>query len=71
MTIVATARVDSREARYAQDIHVGTHVLVADEPEPRGGIDAGPRPYEILLAALGACTSITLRMYAEKKGRHR
>jgi putative redox protein len=68
MTIIATAQVDSRDARYAQDIHVGTHALVADEPEARGGKDAGPRPYEILLAALGACTSITLRMYAEKKG---
>jgi putative redox protein len=68
MTIIATAQIDSREARYAQDIHTGTHVLVADEPEARGGKDAGPRPYEILLAALGACTSITLRMYAEKKG---
>jgi putative redox protein len=68
MTIIATARVEAREARYAQDIHVGAHALVADEPEARGGSDAGPRPYEILLAALGACTSITLRMYAEKKG---
>jgi putative redox protein len=68
MTIIATARVDSREARHAQDIHAGTHALVADEPEARGGKDAGPRPYELLLAALGACTSITLRMYAEKKG---
>ncbi len=68
MTIIATAQVDSREARYAQDIHVRTHALVADEPEARGGKDAGPRPYELLLAALGACTSITLRMYAEKKG---
>lgn len=68
MTTIATAQVDSRDARYAQDIHAGTHALVADEPEARGGKDAGPRPYEILLAALGACTSITLRMYAEKKG---
>jgi putative redox protein len=68
MTQTATARVDAREARYAQDIQTGRHVLVADEPEARGGSDAGPGPYEILLAALGACTSITLRMYAERKG---
>ncbi len=68
MTIIASVQVESREARYAQDIRTGKHVLVADEPEARGGTDAGPRPYELLLSALGACTSITLRMYAEKKG---
>ena len=68
MIIIATARIESREARYAQDILVGTHALVADEPEERGGKDAGPSPYELLLSALGACTAMTLRMYAEKKG---
>lgn len=68
MTIIANAQVESREARYAQDIRIRKHSLVADEPEGRGGADAGPRPYELLLSALGACTSITLRMYAEKKG---
>jgi putative redox protein len=68
MTPIAAARVDSRDERYAQDIRTTRHVLVADEPESRGGKDAGPRPYELLLSALGACTAITLRMYAEKKG---
>jgi len=68
MTPVATARVEARDERYTEDIRTSHHVLVADEPEARGGKDAGPRPYEYLLAALGACTAITLRMYAEKKG---
>jgi putative redox protein len=57
--------VDS-ETGYAQVIEVGNHRLTADEPEPTG-TDTGPPPYGLLLASLGACTSITLRMYAERK----
>jgi putative redox protein len=68
MTIIATAELHAREAPYAQDITIGKHAVVADEPVARGGTDAGPRPYELLLAALAACTSITLRMYADRKG---
>ena len=59
---------DSREAKYAQDIRAGNHQLVADEPPSNGGQDAGPNPYAYLLAGLAACTSITLRMYADRKG---
>jgi putative redox protein len=55
-------------ARYRTDIRAGSHDLIADEGEALGGADAGPAPYELLLAALGACTSITLKMYAERKG---
>jgi len=55
------------EPNYRQAIHCGRHALVADERPLRGGADAGPMPFEYLLAALGACTSITLRMYAERK----
>ncbi|MGX1549320.1 OsmC family protein [Streptomyces adustus] len=52
---------------YARTIGVGPHRLSADEPEPIG-TDAGPTPVELLLGALGACTSMTVRMYAERKG---
>jgi len=53
--------------RYSQKIFVGSHVLHADEQGDSGGTDFGPNPYELLLAALGACTSMTVRIYAERK----
>jgi putative redox protein len=55
------------EFHYAQQIASGHHRLTADEPIVRGGSDSGASPYELLLASLGACTSITLRMYAGRK----
>ena len=60
--------VKSGEDRYAQTILVGHHSFHGDEPFDVGGRDAGPNPFELLLAALGACTSITVRMYADRKG---
>jgi putative redox protein len=53
---------------YAQKIRAGHHGLTADEPTHAGGTDTGPSPYGLVLSGLGACTSITLRMYAERKG---
>lgn len=52
---------------YTQQITVGQHELISDEPRPIGD-DAGPTPYDLLLSALGACTSMTVRMYADRKG---
>jgi putative redox protein len=51
-----------------QDVQAGRHQLVVDEPVEGGGNDAGPTPYDLLLAALGACTAMTLRIYARRKG---
>jgi putative redox protein len=53
---------------FAQDVSVGRHRLLADEPESSGGTDTGPTPYDLLLAALGTCTSMTVSLYARRKG---
>ena len=53
--------------RYRTELYAGAHALVADEPRDVGGTDSGPSPYGYLCAALGACTAITLRMYADRK----
>lgn len=60
--------VENGQGRYQQSIEIGEHRLLADEPFSAGGEDAGPAPFDFLLTALGACTSMTLRMYAERKG---
>ena len=52
---------------YAQNIVAGSHRLIADEPIAAGGTNSGPTPYDLLLAALGACTSMTVGMYARRK----
>src|ERR1700751_5379552 len=65
---IATATVTSEETPYGVRISTGGHALRADEPADRGGADTGPAPFGLLLSGLGACTAITLRMYAERKG---
>ena len=61
-------RVTSDGTKFGQDISIGSLRLRADEETDKGGADTGPGPHEILLSALGACTSMTLRLYAERKG---
>ena len=58
---------ETREGKFSQAITVGKHRLRADEPASAGGADTGPSPYDLLLAGLGACTSMTIRMYADLK----
>ena len=58
----------SGEGRFQQVVEAGRHRLLADEPVSYGGLDSGPSPYDFLSAALGACTSMTLQLYAERKG---
>ena len=52
---------------YSVQVTTGRHSITADEPAALGGHDAGPAPFDLLLASLGACTAITLRMYADRK----
>ena len=52
---------------FRTQITAGQHQLIADEPKEAGGTDEGPSPYELLLASLGACTAMTLKMYVERK----
>lgn len=59
---------ENGQGRYQQQVNAGKHIMLADEPESMGGGDAGPAPFDFLMAGLGACTSMTLRMYAERKG---
>lgn len=59
--------VEGSAAGFAQQVTVGGHRLVSDEPTSSGGTDSGPNPYDLLLAALGSCTSMTVAMYARRK----
>ena len=63
-----TTTVYGSASGLVQEIAIGPHRLVADEPLSAGGTDTGPNPYDLLLAALGSCTSMTLAMYARRKG---
>ena len=58
---------EMENGQFTQKITIGNHELIADEPIINGGKDTGPSPYDFLLAALGTCTSMTIRMYAKLK----
>lgn len=58
---------ETHEGRFTQAVTAGNHTLRADEPSAMGGTDLGPDPYALLLGALGACTAMTLRLYADRK----
>jgi putative redox protein len=64
---MSEVKVKTATGKFQQTISIGKHQFIADEPESNGGDDAGPAPHEILLASLGACTSMTLQMYAQRK----
>lgn len=68
MKRIASAVVTADGPNYAQRIATGGFTLASDEPVSAGGGNTGPAPYDLLLASLGACTAITLKMYADRKG---
>jgi putative redox protein len=59
---------ETGNGKFQQEVVSGPHRWLADEPVSVGGLDSGPGPYELLLAALGACVAMTLRLYADRKG---
>src|SRR5262249_3789266 len=65
---LASAIAEIGTTRYDTAIRTHGHALTADEPVAPGGVNAGPSPFDLLLSAIGACTAIPLRMYADRKG---
>lgn len=68
MSKITSVHTSISEDKYRSKIAAGAHVLIADEPVNAGGLDLGPTPIQLLAGSLGSCTTITLRMYADRKG---
>lgn len=64
---IITAITELDQSRYKTKVYAGGHLIYADEPEDLGGTDEGMTPGALLLASLGSCTAITIRMYADRK----
>ncbi len=58
---------ETRNSKFQQTVSIGPHRMLADEPVAAGGEDTGPGPYDFVLAGLGACTAMTMRLYADRK----
>jgi putative redox protein len=67
MSVETRVTVSGASSGFVQDVQMGRHRLTTDEPVALGGTDAGPAPYDLLLASLGSCTSMTVSMYARRK----
>ena len=67
VALSGTVEVETAGGKFAQFVRTATHQFIADEPVSYGGRDDGPTPYDLLLASLGTCTSMTIQMYAERK----
>ena len=68
MELIASIQADLAKTNFITTVTNDTHTWLADEPLEVGGQDQGPNPYEMLLSALSACSSITMKMYADRKG---
>ena len=58
---------ETGRGKFQESVRMGAHSLIADEPVSVGGLDSGPGPYDLLLASLGSCTAMTIRLYAARK----
>jgi len=68
MSGLREVRSTTAEGKFGQTVTVGRHALPADEPEEKGGNDAGPAPHELLLSSLASCIAMTIQGYADRKG---
>lgn len=66
-SITVSSDAQPQHSQWRHQVKLGKHTIIADEPPALGGLDEGPSPYELLLSALGTCTSLTMQMYAQRR----